>query len=398
MSFGSGQDFLWPVTPDWSSGIRERLSWSTAIHIAPKTAFSQHVAEWVGPQRSLQFETLDGRQTRRVVDALLQAQGPRSILVPIWPDEQLLRDPHAPGQNAIGCRTMGFDFYPEGRALLWRGLHNWELVTIESIGPDGLTLSDPLSKPWPPGTHLYPVRRGRLDQGAQIHTITDETHRTGVRARLEPSEWPAIMPSTTYLGHPVLEQAPDDGENRSLRYGRLTEKARGADGADVEFDLAGVAMREQSHVWELWGRAQQSEFRSLIYALRGRQVPLWVPTWSSDLQPVAPIADNSTLLAVEWSGYTALGGVRPNRRDIRIELQDGTVFLRRLVGSAEDGNSEVVQLDAPLGQAVTPNRVRRISWMGLATLASDEIEWHHVTGADGRARVSAGWKEVLPDV
>lgn len=398
MSFGLGQDSIWPVPPDWSNGVRERLAWSTTVHVASKTAFSQHISDRAGPLRTLQFETLDSRQERRVVDALLHARGTRSGLVPIWPDEQMLRQSHAPGNAAISCRTAGFDFVPGGRALLWRSPHQWELVTVDSIGPDGLALTDPLVNEWPPGTRLYPLRRGRLDDSAQVHTITDEVHRSGVRMRLETSEWPAIMPPEAYLGHPVLSQPPDAGENRTLRYGRLTERASGDGGADIEFDLAGIALREQGHVWELWGRAQQSEFRSLIHALRGRQVPLWVPTWSRDLLPVSQIADNATLLPVEWAGFTAFGGVRPNRRDIRIELQDGTVFFRRLTGSAEDGNTEVLQLDAPLGQTVAPRFVRRISWMGLGTLASDEVEWHHVNTADGRARVVTGWKEVLPDV
>lgn len=399
MTFGLGQHAIWPVPPDWSNGVRERLSWSTTIHTAQKTAHSQHIADGIGPMRTFQFDTLDGWQERRVVDALLHARGVRPGLLPVWPDVQLLKQVHPAGSTEINCRTAGFDFVEGGRALLWRGLRSWELVTVDTIGSLSLSLTEELAADWPAGVRLYPLRRARLDERAQIHTITTEVHRTGIRMRIdEPSDWPAVMPSTTYLGHPVLEQGPDEGDNRELRYDRITERVGAGGGDSAEFDLAGIALREQSHVWELWGRAQQAEFRSLAYALRGRQVPLWAPTWAHDLLPVAPITDSATLLTVEWAGYTALGGVRPNRRDIRIELRDGTVFFRRLTGSAEDGDTEVVQLDAPLGQAVDPRFIRRISWMGLGTLASDEIEWHHVTDADGRARVITGWKEVLPDV
>lgn len=399
MSFGLGQNPIWPVPPDWSNGVRERLSWSTTIHVAPKTAYSQHIANRMAPARSFQFETLDWGQERRVVDAFLHGRGARPGLLPVWPDIQFLPEACAEGQSAINCRTAGFDFVEGGRALLWRGLRNWEVVTIGAIGPAGLTLADELAADWLRGTRLYPLRRMRIDRTAQIHKITGDAHRAGLRFRIdEPSDWPARLPDTTYRGHPVLEQPPDEGDGGSAQYERVTERAEGDGGADVEFDQAGLAMREQSHVWELWGRAQQTEFRSLAYALHGRQVPIWAPTWADDLRQVAPIAGSATLLTVEWAGYTALGGVRPNRRDIRIELRDGTILFRRLVGSAEDGGTEIVQLDAPLGQAVAPQHVRRISWMGLGTFASDEIEWHHVTDADGRARVVTGWKEVLPDV
>lgn len=399
MTFGLGQDSLWPVPPDWRNGVRERLSWSTTIHVAPKTAHSQHIAGRIGPLRSFQFETLDRGQDRRLADALLHGRGVRAGLMPVWPDGQVLREEHGQGEAAILALTVGFDFVAGGRALLWRGVRQWEVVTIAAIGPDGLMLDGELSQRWPPGTRLYPLRRARLDGNAQIHTITTDVHRTGIRMRIdEPSDWPAALPATTYRGHPVLGRAPEPSGNGSAHYERITENSAGEGGASIEFDLSGFAAREQSHVWELWGRAQQAEFRSLVYALRGRQAPLWSPTWANDLQPVAPIGAGATLLTVEWAGYTAMGGVRPNRSDIRIELRDGTVLFRRLLGSAEDGEVEVLQLDAPLGQAVAPHHVRRISWMGLGVLASDEIEWHHVTDADGRARVITGWREVLPDV
>lgn len=398
MSIGLCQDSVWPVTPDWRNGVRERLAWSTTIHVAPKTAYSQFIGDRTGPLRTFQFEALEWAQGRRVVDALLHARGVRAGLMPVWPDMQVLAD-HAQGQTSIACRTAGFDFTPGGRAVLWRGIRQMEVVTVASVEPTGLELDGELAAAWPRGTRLYPLRRARLDGSAQMHTITADAHRAGVRMRVvEPSDWPATLPHTTYLGHPVLEHPPDEGAAGTAHYERITETASGEGGGSIEFDLSGFSAREQSHVWELWGRAQQAEFRSLIYALRGRQVPIWVPTWGHDLQPVAPIGGASTLLSVEWAGFTALGGVRPGRRDIRIELSDGTVLIRRLEGSAEDGETEVLQLDAPLGQTVAPNHVRRISWLGLATLASDEVEWHHVTDADGRARVVTGWKEVLPDV
>ncbi|WP_428999856.1 hypothetical protein, partial [Stenotrophomonas maltophilia] len=85
----------------------------------------------------------------------------------------------------------------------------------------------------------------------------------------------------------------------------------------------------------LWGRAEHTWFRSLLYTLGGRRTPIWVPSYASDLKPVAAVAGGSTSLSVEWAGYTLFGKGQPNRKDVLIELRDGTKLCRRITNAAE---------------------------------------------------------------
>ena len=56
MSFGPSSLRIWPVTPDWSTPVTERLAFGTDVAHASATAVSSHVSYRVGPRRSFGFE------------------------------------------------------------------------------------------------------------------------------------------------------------------------------------------------------------------------------------------------------------------------------------------------------------------------------------------------------
>jgi len=75
------------------------------------------------------------------------------------------------------------------------------------------------------------------------------------------------------------------------------------------------------------------------------------------------------------------------------------VYYRRINNAVEAGATETLTLSASLsGSAIAAGAIRRISFMALSTLASDEVEIDHVTDQDGVATVTLGWQAVVPDV
>jgi hypothetical protein len=115
-------------------------------------------------------------------------------------------------------------------------------------------------------------------------------------------------------------------------------------------------------------------------------VSLWVPTHAEDLILAATLASSSTILTVEHTGFTLFGVGRVGKRDLRIELKDGTVFYRQVLGASElDVENETVTIDSALGLNVELDDVSRISFMRLMRADSDEIEIHHETDILGTA-------------
>jgi hypothetical protein len=213
-------------------------------------------------------------------------------------------------------------------------------------------------------------------------------------------EWPALEDLATYLGdHPVLDRRPDESDDPAASMERLLQAVDYGIGTPVSHDLPQFGVGTWQMHWKLFGRAEHTWFRSLAYTLAGRAMPIWVPSFASDLKPSAAITGGSTALSIEWAGYTLFGKGKHNRKDLRIELTDGSVLYRRITDAVEAGASETLTLDAALDAgSIATSRIRSMSFMALSTLASDTIELQHDTDADGVATSTTGFQAVLPDV
>lgn len=383
MSYVLNAPTPWPVPPDWESGIRERLEFLTDV-IPAKNGRRQKRQLRQAPRRIFEFDVIADDQARRVADALLKDHGGKYWMLPIWHDVQLLGESIAAGASSIPCLTDGFEFVQDGFALLWLAVNRWQLVSIAEINSDTLALGSMIAQDWPVGTRLYPVRRARFTEQPDESTWTDNSGKRSVSMTIdEPCDWPAELPSASYLGYPVLEWRPDAGEDLSTTFNRQLETVDAGTGSVSVYDYPGRSFRSGALRWLVHGRDENTALRSLIYGLAGRMQTVWVPTWNSDLVVVANVTASALSLSVEWAGYTVFGRLQSNGRDIRIELLDGSIFYRRITSAAEAGETEVLGINAQLGTAITPQQIRCISFMTLSAMESDVIELQHETDADG---------------
>lgn len=399
MAFASASAKVWPVTPDWARPVEETLAWATDPLRSSATLASHHRAYRLGPRRGFSFDLLAWEQEHRVIEMLL-AGWRGTWLLPIYPDVQWITSPVDAGDVEIECATTGFDFVVGGQALLYRAVNAWEVVEIEAIESDRLELAGPTTSSYGRGCRLYPLRRAMHQDGAEARLLDMETQQRRIAFDIiEPCDWPELASGTEYLGYRVIDERPDESDSPSATWAGQRETVDYGAGPAVVHDLPGIALRAQRDSWELGGRARLSWFRSLLYTLRGRQRPMWVPSWSHDLKPVASIAGGGTSLSIEWAGYTLFGLAKANRRDVRIELQDGQVYHRRITDAVEAGETETLTLSAALDSgSISPGRIRQVSIMALCTLASDQCEITHINGAAGDARAMTGWQAVVPDV
>lgn len=392
MGYGIGLPIVWPCPPDWSEPVNESLAWRTDVVVA-RTGAAQKTQLRLSPRRAFSFRAEIEADVRRLVDAICFDAGSRPVVLPIYPDLQCLAAPLAAGADLIPCKVDGFDF--AGQALLWRDAGSWELVSVQRVVADGLQLAAPVAADWPAGTRLYPARRARLQAPAQETMASDDGSSLVVQFALdEPCDWPAAWPSARYRGIPVLEWRPDESRDPDGNYTRTLLTVDNDTGPISYFDLPGLPFRVQSQPFTLWGRPEQARFRALVYALAGRAGQVWVPSWNQDFTLHADAGAPDALLQVAPAGHGVFGRQQVNRRDIRIELYDGTVLYRRITGATDAGDHETLALDDALGVAFAPPQVRCISFMGMCQLASDEVQITHTTDADGEAVCPLSWQAV----
>lgn len=389
----------WPFVPDWADGVLERLVWLTDV-LQSETAVTQRRALRIAPRREFEAPMyVEGRE-RQLLDLALFEWGSRIWALPIWHELQLLTADLAAGATAIACSTANLDFRVGGLAMLRaESAFVTETVEIVAIASDSLTLKRATQLDWPRGSRLYPVRSAQLVEEPVMTRLTDMASSLDVHFLIaEPCDWPAVMPATLYRGRPVYEQRPEESEDLTSQFQRLLSTLDSTMAIPRITDLANQALPMQGHRWLGAGRVERAAYRSLLYALAGRQKAVWLPTHADDLTLVAAVAGASVTIDVAALGYTRFARSQPGRRDMRIELWGGTVFYRRITGSAEISlDIERLQIDAAFGRVIQPGDVMRISWMVLCTLASDTVEIEHLVDSEGIASSKLTFQGVRDD-
>ncbi|MCO1336748.1 hypothetical protein MO867_20685 [Microbulbifer sp. OS29] len=375
----------WPFAPDWSQGVHEMLEWLTDI-LRSRTAVEQRRALREFPRRFYSFQTLAEGIDRTRLDLALFGWGSRVFALPIWHDVQLL-PAVAVGSEEIICTTEYRDFAAgETALLLGENASQYEVINVEAVQSDRLLLADPIQGDWPQGTRLYPMRNARLVTQPQMQKRSGSTVRTEVEFLLEePTSWPTdSLPS--YRGWPVLEVPAAESNDLSSAYIRLLDSIDNGISNPAINEPIELGFSLQSHRWLTFGAEERAALRSFIYTLCGRQKSVWLPTWMEDLQLLEPLAINSSSLDIAQVNYVRLAALSEGRRDLRIELHDGTTWYRRITDCAEvDSQIERLALDSPLDRAFDPAEVRRISFMALVRADSDRMELNHITDIEGAA-------------
>lgn len=400
MGYEIGQPIVWPCVPDWSNPVVESLAWSSDVMQATATAVQQVRQLRAAPRRGFSWQSKIARDDRRIVDSIRRQIGVKQFVLPIFHDAQWLSAALDAGALSVACDTAGFDFVVGGRVLFWRDAQHWELLTLDSVDAAALNFTAATANAWGPGDRLYPVRTARLAQAPQETQWNDETSALQVQALIdEPCDWPAAWPSATvYRGMSVMDWRGDESEDPTDQFNRYSGSIDADTGPVFYYDMPGQPFRLQSQRFNLWGRSSHNTFRALAYQLAGRAAQCWVPDWQSSVRLSAPVAAGANQLTIAWQGYTQFDYQQPGRRDLRIELYDGTALYRRITGSADAVDHEVLQIDSALGVAVDPAAIRQINLMAVCASATDVLQIQHDTDDDGVGSATINWQAVANNV
>lgn len=368
----------WRWSPNWSEGVRERLDWLSDVERSYSgKELRRQLRTW--PTQTMEFVFDIGDQQMRVMENMLYTWGARLWAVPFWPDVQSLTDTLPIGSDTLTIDTTSRTFTEAELLILVSDVddeYQEEVLTISGVSDGEVELLQPTSIEWPAGTLVYPGRLMRLQDGANLmRFVRSHSYGTAVFRSANGLQYEALT-ETLYRGYPVLLVEPTQKPDPSTGYVRQWEMIDFQTGLSDVDDQALLPDQLAAHHRILTNRDEIDEFRKYLYARAGRTHGIWVPTFVQDLILAENVTAAANNMVFEYAGlkHFAEGGV--HRRDIRIELTNGTVLYRR-VSSPEtviDGETERMDINVPLGVAITPADVKLISWMALSRLDSDSIE------------------------
>ena len=389
--------FPWLADPDWSRGVTETLEWKTDVLQSP-TGAEQRISRRLSPRRTFEFTTLVHDTGRQRFENMLWQGCAGTWAMPVYPDVFALPAAVSSGATEISIPTAGRDFTAGGTVLLKTDESpdaTSRMLTVVGITSDSLQLAAPLTDSWPAGSLVYPVRPAVLTEPPSLSRLTDTATSAQVRFRIaEHNAFSDTSVLTQYRGHPVLETETDWSESVSASYQPLIRELDNSSGIPYRLDTAGRPFWRQTHNWFTVNRHAQTSLRQLLWYLRGRQRPIWVPSQMLDFSPTSAISGHS--VDVIEAGFTELG-IRPGRRDICILLADGTRLYRRITAVSLVSGVERLVLD---GDAISAeqHQIVSVSLMTLARQDADSVSWEHVTDADGVARVATTFTGVRDEL
>lgn len=383
----------WTYAPNWAIGVTERLEWLTLLERGTNGAEdATQLREW--PRRSWEFvPVVEGDERQRMENMLYDASA-RTWAVPVWTDNDELAIDLAIGALSIPVDTVGLDYHDGGLAILLGDAKTFETVEIATISTGAITLARATLNAWPAGTRIYPARTARLDAYPQLKRYTTRLVDGTVRfISAGANDYAATMPTATYRGAPVLEDRPEWSDKPTTQYNRDVDLIDNDTGLVLIDDISGLPWPVQSHRWQVYGRDDRARLRSLFYALAGKANRLWLPTWQDDLYPSGTLVASN--LNVAHCGYTTYLYGQNGRRDIRVELVDGTVLYRRITASTEvDADTEQLQVDSAWPSTILASDVVSISYMGYCRLDADAVEIQHINDSHGAASVAVNFAQV----
>lgn len=372
----------WPFLPDWSRrGILERLEWRTDV-LTHFDGSEQRRQLRLAPRVRYEFDAFFDGALRRYAETILWGWGARTWAVPIWQDGLDLPVDVPAGTLEIPIDPRWRDFHAGGLAIFLDGPQQFETLQVDSVDGETLILRSATTRDWRAGTRVYPGRTCRLSGDVDIPRWDGQA--SSLRAVFdvdEPVDYEADAGAVEYRGYPVLTHKPEWTGGFSLAMARKLAEIDNITGVRAYEDESGMPAILQRMRWVWVDRREADAYRKLLYWLRGRAGAIWVPTWEDDLIVTSIIAESTTHIDVEWCGYAQYIAQQPNRKDIRIQLVDGTVLYRRITSSETlSGTIERLWLDDAFGMQITPEQIVKVSFLALCRLEADAVEIAHWTG------------------
>lgn len=385
------------LPPNWGDSLMERLQFRTDA-IVSEDYTTQTRATRLTPRRSFEYSVGAEKLLRQRFANSAYLRGAGLWYLPTWVDGVELRAPAALASDTISAVADGRGFLVGGPVFIQSpDLATFELAEVAAIGPTSITLAGVLAAAYPAGSLVYPALRARLDQQFSQNAFTAGFAYGRVKFSVaEANPFGAYAWPTLYRGVPVLEDRPETSRDPESVVQWMLDGLDDEIGIPTFYDPAGIPLYRQSHDWQFVTRAQINRFRSIAYALEGKQKSVWVPTWADDLTLHANLGVNATGLQVKRCGATAVAG-KVNRRDLRIETTTG-VHYRRIASAVDPGTGqfETLTLSSGLPVALNSSTLVQISYMAVCRSDTDNFEFNYFTGES--ASLAMAWRARQNDV
>lgn len=377
----------WTIRPNWEQPVVERLEWQTDVRTG-LLGHEQRAATRPVRRRSLEalFTPLDSERTFAAL--MVQRYGAQRMVVPLWFDATRLTASAAAGTTTLYLDTANRE-YVAGEYLHLPGpdAFGGETARIATVAADHVTLTAGLANAWAAGSRVHPARVGWFEPG-DINAVTSRVAEFSLRFLIDDDADSSggAETLTLYNGVPLLSHRPNWSEQVGITPELRVDEFDPGQGPLVRLNLSGRSFSATQYGLLLSGRGEIADFRNLLHRLRGRQGPMWVPSFSDDVRIAANATSGSAQIDIDRIGIGAVGGLSDDLSHLLIG-RDLAVHADAL-GTSGSPDRERLMLDTPLTRDVASGE--KGSFLSLCRLEQDTVTLTHLTAEVVRSRLT--WK------
>lgn len=373
----------WPFLATWDRGVDEHLEWFTSVDRA-YDGTEQRISLRAVPRRFLEFTVREKDEAAQRLDNMLYGWHGRFVATPIFPERSSLTAPALAGSTTLQLPTARRTFVAGGLAVLRANSDVFEVVEVSGVTPTSVTLSRPTTLPWDANTPVYPAMVSRLEGTTAVLHHTDTLVEAPVRMAGIPGDVdpriPAVAAPATYAGHELYLGRTNWLGGVPFEFETDTNIFDGGTGRINVTRRSEAPIVGKRHRWTLKTPAEQEEFRAWLGRRKGRAVPVWMPTGTSDFTLLTPVTAVGSQAIMATNAFDQFGAGLDKRTHILVRLRGGAYIARQIVSaSVLPDNTLSVLVDAAFGIAFAPADVREISFLQLWRLASDSVTIQHAT-------------------
>lgn len=366
---------LWPFMP--VGEVVEVLEWRTDVLRARASEQRSRLRE--RPRRQWHFKHLFTPENQSAARAIVRAA--TSYQVPDWIRVVYAGPVSAGSSVSLAMDTTGYGLAAGQKVVLFNGLADYEVCTVESVSPTALVLAF-VATPRA-ATGLYRVDEAHAAVALDVSRPAGPFQHASISFEAPAVDVHVASTYAQYRGHDVLPVVPVVGSG-SLEEGVEWPMERFDNGTGLLTTTRQRELPDDRFMmrWQALKAADIQAVRAWVASRYGRWLAFWQTTFERDLVAAADLGASATTLRV----YAPAGVASLGRTAFDIEIQaPGAVHYRRVTavaaGPSVGGKPTFdITIDSALGTSVSAAAFGRISFLRCARFDADRIELLHRPG------------------
>jgi hypothetical protein len=380
------------LTADFDGKLVEILQFRTDI-LEHKDGSEQRIAIRKNPRQHFEAKLYLTGVQRQIVQALLYGWQGKYIALPVWPDQmQVTADLAGGTSDTISVDSTDYlDLRVGGLAAVIKDDTTFDVLAVDSFTSNSVTFEQTITNSYEVGDRVVPVRLTVISGSVQgrrppvnletmkakfLVTENDIGAPTGDTSAFSTYDGKVLLDDFNFIRGQMGETFQQKVSFIDNNTGIISQNTPWA--SNKRAHVKGFVVKTRQDLWNA---------RRLFYALRGRQVAFYIPTFMEDMTPSQNLVTGVDTMDISWIGYDRFIEGGQSKKVFKITFTDGTSLVREIQSSSQlSGTEERLTLNTTWPADRSVDEIQRIQFYELVRFDTDEIRIEHDTTV-GRARI-----------